>query len=581
MASRRRCVPASGAKVRPVFLPFCRKVVGAQTRERKIHMTLCAELLQIVAELNERAEIRGRERGERHLLVAGILDGLLGVFDQQLFRAVAHGAVDIARLAEAAAADAAAKQLERGAVLHDLGGGPDGLGGIPCLVHVAHDALGNDLRRAVLRRDRLHCAVSVVVHLVETGNINAVQLRGGTEKLLLRPALAPRPAVQLDQLGVHLLALADLGNVNKIRDRLTVEHRRAARDDERGQLRALARVERHARQIEHIQHGGKRHLVADGKGDDVEIADGITGLERIERQAGTAHLLLHVAPGGENTLAPDAFHVVHNAVEDPHTEVRHTDLIGVREAEGHTGIHLREVLHHRIVLAAHIARRLLHAGQDAFQSFVHRQAPFLSRDIDRILHAFCAARKPQLAQRSPEKAEGSKSKEPSAVQSQRELESQRAQRKRAGKADRRGDTLPRGRPEKEGQGKAERPRAVERNDRQEVEGREHKVRSGKDKAPLPPRPQAEERKENGAEKVDCHPRERDDQLAPIGEPREGGSVQLRAERCKAEVLDGYAVVAHGGKMPQLVQHRGSQDRRNDREWRNDGGEQHEQPPEVP
>ena len=82
-------------------------------------MTLCAELLQIVAELNERAEIRGRERGERHLLVAGILDGLLGVFDQQLFRAVAHGAVDIARLAEAAALGAAAEQLKRYAVVNN------------------------------------------------------------------------------------------------------------------------------------------------------------------------------------------------------------------------------------------------------------------------------------------------------------------------------------------------------------------------------------------------------------------------------------------------------------------------------
>ena len=57
-----------------------------------------------------------------------------------------------------------------------------------------------------------------------------------------------------------------------------------------------------------------------------------------------------------------------------------------------------------VVLAAHIARGLLHAGQDAFQSFVHRQAPFLSRDINRILHAFCAARKPQLPQRSPKQS---------------------------------------------------------------------------------------------------------------------------------------------------------------------------------
>ena len=146
--------------------------------------------------------------------------------------------------------------------------------------------------------------------------------------------------MQLDELNVHLLALAEHSQVNEVGNGLAVEHRRAARDDERGQLRALARVERHTRQIEHIQYGGKRHLVADGKGDDVKIADGIAGLERVERQAGTAHLLLHVAPGSENALAPNAVHVIHNAVENPHTKVRHADLIGVRKAEGHAGIHL-------------------------------------------------------------------------------------------------------------------------------------------------------------------------------------------------------------------------------------------------
>ena len=89
------------------------------------------------------------------------------------------------------------------------------------------------------------------------------------------------------------------------------------------------------------------------------------------------HGVLHVAPGGEDALAPDAGHIVHDLVEDSHADVRHADLVGVREAKSDTGVDLRKVLYRLIVFAAHVAGRLLHTGQNALQAavncFVHRR----------------------------------------------------------------------------------------------------------------------------------------------------------------------------------------------------------------
>lgn len=52
MASRSLCVPASGANVRPVFLPFCKRSISAMEKlsarsdgQRKRHVPLGAEVL--------------------------------------------------------------------------------------------------------------------------------------------------------------------------------------------------------------------------------------------------------------------------------------------------------------------------------------------------------------------------------------------------------------------------------------------------------------------------------------------------------------------------------------------------------
>ena len=124
-------------------------------------------------------------------------------------------------------------------------------------------------------------------------------------------------------------------------------------------------------QVQHIQNGGEGHLVAYGEGHDVEVGDGVAGFQREQGHIRTAQLLLHVAPGGKHALAPHAVHLVHDAVEDAHTQIGHTDLVGIGETEGDAGVDLGLVLQNGVIFAAHVAGGLLHPGQDAFQSFVH------------------------------------------------------------------------------------------------------------------------------------------------------------------------------------------------------------------
>ena len=88
-----------------------------------------------------------------------------------------------------------------------------------------------------------------------------------------------------------------------------------------------------------------------------------------------SHPRLHVAPGGKHPLTPDALHLIHDTVENPHTHIGHTDLIGIREAEGHSDIHFPFVLFHLSPLTANISGRLLHLGQDSVFDIGHRETP--------------------------------------------------------------------------------------------------------------------------------------------------------------------------------------------------------------
>ena len=126
-------------------------------------------------------------------------------------------------------------------------------------------------------------------------------------------------------------------------------------------------MEGHLGQIQHVEDVGIAHFIAHRKGDEIKVLHRVVALQRPQGQIVLAHLLFHVAPGGKYPLTPNVGLMVHDAVENAHAQIGHTDFVGVREAERHPDVHLGLVLDDLIVFTAHIAGRLLHRWQNAFQ----------------------------------------------------------------------------------------------------------------------------------------------------------------------------------------------------------------------
>ena len=129
----------------------------------------------------------------------------------------------------------------------------------------------------------------------------------------------------------------------------------------------VLRVERNTGQIQHIHDVRIAHFVANGEGDHIEILHGVLALQSPQGKSVLSHSLFHICPGGEHPLAPYAVHLVHDAVEDPHTHIGHTDLIGIREAESHPHPDLGFIFLYFVVFAAGIPGRLLHCRQNALK----------------------------------------------------------------------------------------------------------------------------------------------------------------------------------------------------------------------
>ena len=181
------------------------------------------------------------------------------------------------------------------------------------------DAFGDNSGRTVAGRDGRHGAVVVIGHIVKGRNVDAVQLGSGAEKIGLAPALAAGAAVELHQLHGDVLALAQADQIDEVGQGLGIVHGGTAGDDQRGQAGAVRGVEGDVGQVQHIEDGGKGHLVANGEGHNVIVGDGIAGFQGKKGHFRLTQLGLHVAPGSEHALAPDAGDIVHYAVEDTHT----------------------------------------------------------------------------------------------------------------------------------------------------------------------------------------------------------------------------------------------------------------------
>ena len=144
---------------------------------------------------------------------------------------------------------------------------------------------------------------------------------------------ARRRAQRRDDLVQAVLHLADEEGVQERRERPGIGDRGAPAQHDRVVLPALRRVERHAGEVEHLQHVGVGELVREREAPEVALPHRTHGLERPQRHARGAHERGHVRPRAVGALGRRRRGVVDVGVEDLQRGIRDPDLVHVRVRE--------------------------------------------------------------------------------------------------------------------------------------------------------------------------------------------------------------------------------------------------------
>ena len=219
-------------------------------------------------------------------------------------------------------------------------------------------------------------AVRVVAVLIKRRHINALNVHGCFQKLLLTLAALFAFFQQIQHRIGGLFPLAQEDDVRKLRHRLRVAGAGAAKGHNGGQRLSIHGTQRHPRQIQHIQNIGIRQLVLHGKADHIKVLDRIAAFQGKQRFAVGAHQRLHIVRRGKHPLAPSVLPRVGHAVKDFHSQVAHTDLISIRKTKGIAQRHFTFNFHYAVQFATGIARRFLHRLQQFFNLFSHTDLKF-------------------------------------------------------------------------------------------------------------------------------------------------------------------------------------------------------------
>ena len=145
--------------------------------------------------------------------------------------------------------------------------------------------------------------------------------------------------IHLQKLRQNLLAVADDEGVHEQGERLRIDRRDgAANDDKRVAFAAILRFQRQMRQF---QHGKQIQIIVfkrDRKGEDVEIRRRRLRFQRAKRGVG---LLINQAQRRvrqKDPFAADAAALVEQAVNRLHAQIRHADRVGVGISQRNRGV---------------------------------------------------------------------------------------------------------------------------------------------------------------------------------------------------------------------------------------------------
>ena len=141
-----------------------------------------------------------------------------------------------------------------------------------------------------------------------------------------------------------------------------------AGDDERLVTESICRVHRNSGEIECVEHVRVSELGREGQPEDVEISHRSMTIDGELRNTVFSHQLLEIGPHRVGALGEHVLASVENLVQDLHTLIRGTDLVGVgvHQRPPHRGVF--PVFDDGVHLATDVLDRLADARQQRFQA---------------------------------------------------------------------------------------------------------------------------------------------------------------------------------------------------------------------
>ena len=289
--------------------------------------------------------------------------------------ALAHRPGDHPGLAEPAAAGAAAEDLDAGPLVDGLGERDQRRARVGPLVEVHDRVLGDPPRHArPVGCDAADATVGQVVDVVEPGDVDGAGARQPQQELVAA-AGAALGLVLADDVGDgkdRLLAVADDGRVEELRDRLGVERGVTAGHDEGVVVGAVGSAQRDAGEIEGGEQVGVAELGGEADAEQVEGCDRTVAVDGELRHAVLAHQRLEVGPDAVRPLGQDAVALVEDLVQDLQALVGEPDLVRVRVHQRPADLAGVPVLDDGVELAADVLDRFAHQREQRLQPIEDR-----------------------------------------------------------------------------------------------------------------------------------------------------------------------------------------------------------------
>ncbi len=212
-------------------------------------------------------------------------------------------------------------------------------------------------------------AVGEVLDVVERRYVDPAGLREAEEDLLAATGAALGLPLADDPGHVQhgLLAVADDRRVDEVGDRLRVEGRVTAGQDDRVVDRAVLGLQRDTGQVQRGEHVRVAKLRGEADAEHVEGLHRAVAVHRELRDAVLPHQRLQVRPYAVGALGEDPLLFVEDLVEDHDALVGQSDLVRVRVHERPADVALVPRLDRGVELSADVLDRLLHVREQSFE----------------------------------------------------------------------------------------------------------------------------------------------------------------------------------------------------------------------